>query len=159
MGSSAVDDLVDGWFELRLGYGVDPHDVHVQLGDLGRPHHFWDEPWWPDRYVMRVESFWWTADGLRGIRGVEHVDAWDHAPDETHYGDDWPAVRDLFHTASMLARVDERTATRLVHCLLNARGMSERDEARWALSFAWGRLTIKLRWRLYLRRRWEREAR
>lgn len=146
------------WYEARLKPAADPQALYQALREWPvRSHHFWDEPWWPGAYVVRVNvrRDRGLVDLLESRSDVDHVVPWDVTPDAEFYGETWPHVRDLFETASMLADVDDATATRLLHCFLNARGMSERDEAKWALRFAWGRLTIKLRWKLYLRRRWE----
>lgn len=146
------------WYEVRLKPGADPQALYADMSQWpARFHHFWDEPWWPGAYVVRVNVRRNLPALLEGRDDVDHVVEWDATPDAEFYGAHWAHVRDLFETASLLASVDEQTATRLLHCFLNARGMSEREEARWALRFVWGRITIKLRWRLYLRRRWERE--
>lgn len=87
--------------------------------------------------------------------GVAECVLWDATEDEQAFGPAWHSAACFFHVSSMLANQDERMALKLVHCFLNARGMSERDEARFAARLLWNRLTIRLRWRLYLRRRWE----
>jgi hypothetical protein len=150
---------MSAWYEFRLKRGVSPFDFYAAIHSLQykRVHHFWDEPWWPKAYVVRVET-----DDVYSFEDNPHVDhfaPWDVSADEQAYGWCWPYVSRIFHDSSLLADVDEAVAHRLVHCMLNARGMSEWDEAKFAARFFWDRLTVKLRWRLYLKRQWERQQR
>ena len=146
------------WYEARLKPGLHPYAVYRWLGPqhLHDHHHFWDEPWWPGAYVVRL---WSPTSALDGCPAVDHVVEWDATPDEQLYGTDWGYVRQLFQAASDLSPLEYPETEKLVHCVLNAQGMTERDEARFVARFLWHRLTIKLRWRLYLRRRYEREQR
>jgi hypothetical protein len=147
------------WYEFRLKRGVSPFDFYASIRgvDHGLVHHFWDEPWWPKAYVVRVQTE--DISPFEGNPCADHFEPWDASPDENAFGWCWPYVANVFNESSMLADQDEAMTSKLVHCMLNARGMSEWDEARFAARFLWQRLTIKLRWRLYLRRRWERQQR
>jgi hypothetical protein len=144
------------WHEVRLAAGSDPTAFYraIPTGSIDLFHHFWDEPWWPGAYVVRVLGG--DPDVLATYPGADHVVPWDVEPDERLFGDLWPYVAQFFWASSAISNsTDPKLTIKLVHCILNARGMSERDEARFAAGLLWNRLTIKLRWRLYLRRRWE----
>jgi hypothetical protein len=149
------------WYELRLTPGLHVGDFYQRASELWpceQLHHFWDEPWWPDAYIVRINTDA-SAPFLASLSGVSECVLWDSSEDEQAFGPAWDSVAYFFHASSMLANQDPRMALKLVHCFLNARGMSERDEARFAARLLWNRLTIKLRWRLYLRRRWEDQQR
>ena len=143
------------WYELRLRPDADPAEIYSVVPDGVIYHHFWDEPWWPHAYVVRVctDDTSWFAD----LAAVDHFEPWDASQDAELFGPAWPNVSAFFMVASSISNQDPRMVHKLVHCMLNARGMSELDEAKFAASFLWGRLTIKLKWRLYLRRRWLRK--
>jgi hypothetical protein len=148
------------WYEVRLFPDIPVRDFYEALpSDLAvSAHHFWDEPWWPRAFVIRVRTS--NPERLKKIYGVDHVVPWDAEPDRRLFGEYWPSARAFFQSSSVLSLSGNPDMDlKLVHCFLNARGMSERDEARFAARMLWERLTIKLRWRLYLKRRWEREAR
>lgn len=139
------------WYEVRLARGAEPDRFYAAmlLDKVASFHHFYDEPWWPGAYVIRVL----TTNGreLAQLPDVDHAALWDSRPDEQQYGDDWPWVADLFQASSALAdNRDPLRTLKLVHCLLNARGMTERDEAKFAAHLLWNRLTIRarLRWPL-----------
>lgn len=140
------------WREVRLEQGAEPSPFYSALpyrtGEIELFHHFWDEPWWPGAYVIRVLSERHVE--LEGLPGVDHVAAWDEGPDEELFGETWPYVRKLFWLSSAISNTkDDRFTLKLVHCILNARGMSEWDEAKFAVRLFWNRLTIKPRlwWR------------
>lgn len=142
------------WIEARLNQGSEPSELYDSLSR--RPtefHHFWDEPWWPGAYVIRLRGI--TRAQAERCPAVHHTVRWDSAPDEEAYGDDWRAARQLFELGSTLSLAEDRRA-KFVHCFLNAHGMSRWAEVRWALHYAWRSALLPLRWRLYLRRRWER---
>lgn len=141
------------WYEASLAHGAKPGPVYSAVGCLAeRVHHFWDEPWHPGRYVVRVQaadpSVRWTLFDAPGVGAVRE---WDATPDEELYGEEWGDVSRFFDAGSRLAEsnLTDWYARKLVHCLLNQRGMSEWQEGLWALRFAWGRFTVKFRvwWR------------
>ena len=144
------------WYEVRLRKGVNPTSyVEFLPGDkVLMFHHFWDEPWWRDAYVVRIALDDDTDVCLDDYPGSDHIVPWDSTEDEALYGPLWPYVCEFFRASSVTAGSD--LSLKLVHCLLNAHGMSERDEAKFAGRLLWNRLTIKLRWKLHLKRRWER---
>lgn len=144
------------WSEARLKPDHHPSEVYDYLdGWSGSYHHFWDEPWWEDAYVVRVLS---PLRDLEKCEAVDHVVRWNEEPDEELYGEDWPAVQMFFTAASALAPTDTFTQRKLVHCFLNTQALSWGDEIRFHLSEARSRITLMIRWKLYLRRRWEREC-
>ncbi len=151
------------WVEVRLREGAIPSLVYDGLERVVPDHgllfhHFWDEPWWEGRYVVRLECGQWSRrtveNWLSSIDGINHVAVWDATPDEQHYGDDWPLVAEFFKVSSLLAATGKPSNGQLVHCFLNAQGISPLREALFASRFARGRLSIMWRWPFYLKRRW-----
>jgi hypothetical protein len=146
------------WYEVRFRSdgNLDAFYAAIPRGSIESFHHFWDEPWWPGAYVIRIKTD--DPAPLSTYPGVDHVVPWDVSEDERLYGEQWPYVEIFFWASSAISTSrDLGSTSKIVHCVLNARGMSERDEAKFAVRFLWDRLTVKLRWRLYLRRRWERQ--
>jgi hypothetical protein len=140
------------WHEVRLRPDADLREFYkaIPVGSLSLYHHFWDEPWWPNAYVVRVASE--DADAYRSYPGVDHVVPWDASEDEAAYTAQWwPYVAEFFCLSSIIAAGgrSESLDMKLVHCFLNARGLSEWDEAKFAARLFWNRITIKprLRWR------------
>lgn len=148
------------WYEVRMREGALPdlvyHALNGNTDAVMSYHHFWDEPWWPNRYVVRIEAVRGGAllrDAIADIHGVDHVTDWDPTSDEAAYGNNWPWVRYFFY-ASVGAQGNFGMKAKMVHCYLNSQGMGPWSEAWFALRFAFNRMTIGLRWRLYLRRQW-----
>lgn len=134
------------WVELRLGYGEHPRDLYAAWEDDRLvphglpPHHFWDEPWWPGRYVVRA-TVYLDRRLITDQPGVDHWVYWADSPgsedgDREAYGKDFEAAMKFFAASSHLERASK---TKLVHCFLNARQMSQGAEMRWALLFALNR--------------------
>lgn len=142
--------------EARLKPGHHPSELYDWLVAEGLMadrtsvhfHHFWDEPWWPGAYVVRLSA----AGDIAPCEAVDHVVAWDSKPDADLYGDRWPYVQQLFQGASNLAPLEGWNLYKLIHCVLNAQGMSVRQEAAMMTRFVWGRMTIGIRWRIEQRR-------
>ncbi len=160
------------WVEARLKHGENPIRLYGSFDRLTADtspallyHHFWDEPWWEGRFVVRFQGrrglAEWNAkvliDWLEGCPEVDHVVRWDATPDEQHYGEAWISVARFFQVSSQLACTGLRANGQLVHCFLNARGATPLEEARFGWWFTRERLSIMWRWPLYLRRRWEAE--
>ena len=144
----------DRWIEARLKPGHTPQEVYDYLDYCPLYHHFWDEPWWPGAYVVRLLAP--LGDyGLGDCDAVDNFIEWDASPDEELYGDSWREVRDFFHSASKLGPVSAFERRKLVHCFLNSQGMGGWDEFKFHARMVWQRATIRLRWRLYLGRRWK----
>jgi hypothetical protein len=154
---SIVSNQTADWVECWLRPGTEPKDIYDWLGRAeGAPdhvHHFWNEPWWPGGWVVRVRGS--NAD-LNRHPGVVEVIQWDDEPDERLYGEQWwDWVQGFFEASSVIAaRKEDRLNTKLIHCYLNARGLSVWQEAKWALGFFWNRVTInwRLRWRYWMGR-------
>lgn len=157
------------WYEAVLRGGAEPHDLYGDIADAFDGelraghivmHHFWDEPWAPRRFVLRImagpEIEAQVGDWLSAHPGIERAGPWRGVDDDRElYGDWFVHVVSFFQASSLLAGAsDYRRDAKLVHCFLNARQMDPLDEAKFAFRFGWNRLTIALRWRLYLRRRW-----
>jgi len=146
------------WVEVYLERGAAPEQFYdARSGeDERRPymaHHFWDEPWHPGAYVIRIADL--DDEGFPDFTElpvVAEVREWDAGPDEAVYGDWAFWAFQFFQSGSMLSvgwPKGSRMQAKFVHCFLNSHGMSELDEFRWALRFAWNRLTIRprIRWR------------
>lgn len=137
------------WVEARLKPDAEPRDLYDWLEETPEAfHHFWDEPWHPGAYVVRI--FGGPAE-LGDCPAISYLALWDHRPDVQLYGEKraWWAFQ-LFEAGSMLSLEDDRWERgKFVHCFLNSHGMSVRDEFFWALRFAWGRATLypRLWWR------------
>lgn len=146
------------WLEVHLDAGVKPADFYQWLNDrqivVERVHHFWDEPWNPGAYVVRVESYFRDVRWYRNGR----VFAWDAEPDRQLYGEKFDAAMAFFQAGSTLVPSKWETG-KLVHCFLNAQGMSWTGEVRWHLRQAYRRLKFMVQLKLYLGRRLERQAR
>lgn len=144
------------WIEARLKPGRHPSELYEYLdGDCLSFHHFWDEPWWEGAYVVRV---WNPGPDPALCDAVDHVVDWNEEPDEELYGEQWPDVSAFFMAGSALAPLPPFEQRKLIHCLLNAQGMSWADEWRFHLRYVWRIPLLSIRWKLYLRRRWEREC-
>lgn len=144
------------WIEARLTEGATPADLYNWLPRQPQSaHHFWDEPWWPGAFVVRLRGP--RASTVERCPLVEEVVEWDPAPDQDYFRDEWKAAEAFFAASSALPLKPLGGTGKYLHCFLNARGMSTWQEAKFAFRFGWNRLTIPFRWRLYLRRRWERE--
>jgi hypothetical protein len=120
-----------GWTEVRLARLSSPADFYAWLDDHGSVdhlHHFWDEPWWPSAFVVRLLNY--EGSDLAECQAVDHQVTWDVTEDEELYGDTWPLVKDLFQAQSRLAAEGESlwTSRKLVHCFLNSRGYDNFDE-------------------------------
>lgn len=138
------------WVELRLKPDRHPSEVYEVIDTRRTHHHFWDEPWWPGAYVVRLHG------EAPQHEAIDHWEPWDETPDAEHYGRGFgPAMR-FFQAGSDMASIEHRPS-QLIHCYLNAQGFSRWQEVRWAVAYAWRSAWLPLRWRLYLRRRWERE--
>lgn len=139
------------WVEARLGKGEQPGGIYDWLPR--RPevaHHFFDEPWWPGRYVVRLR----TDVDVSECPAVQEVVDWDDEPDAEAFGDYWPWAQTFFEASSMLSLRGE-DPHQLVHCTLNAHAINGWREVRWMFAFAIRRAILPFRWRLYLKRRWE----
>lgn len=146
------------WIEARIRAGHSPGDLYNWMSNGHQPphaHHFIGEPWWEDKWVVRMRGA--DRERVEECSAVDHVVTFDPSQDEAMYGEYWPWAQQYFEASAMLFQLDERYAEKFVHCYLNARGMTHWQEARFMLRFAWRRATIGIRWRLYIRRRWERE--
>jgi hypothetical protein len=162
MSSPGKDQLwVEGgpgsqWVEIQLTHDTVPGELYEVFGAnklLPKSfHHFWDEPWHPGRYVVRVLPL--TEDRLklsRIVRAamtagiVETWCQWDASPDEILFGAEWRVVCGFFNAGSAVTWAPG-TQRKLVHCFLNAQGLSVREEFFFALRFAWDRLRIGMGW-------------
>jgi hypothetical protein len=144
------------WVEARLKAGRKPTEVYEYMESwLGLHHHFWDEPWWPDAYVVRVHG---PLKDLAKCDAVDHLVVWDEEPDGTLYGESWIRVARFFEAAADLGEVSTAERHKLVHCFLNSQGMSWTDELRFFFRGIKGRISMAIRWNLYLRRKWEKEV-
>ena len=129
--------MTTAWVEVRLVIGADIAAFYESVG--GQPdgsHHFWDEPWWPGGWVVRVPGG--DVDAWRVPSShVDHVIVWDASRDERLFGAGWPAVQRLLSAASALTpgvlrlerESQEQFLSKLIHCLCNAQGFSYVDEA------------------------------
>lgn len=139
------------WIEIRMSSADGPDELRdlYRLADslaAESIHHFVDEPWWPDRTVVRIQI---TADGAEEITSFYACDdreivRWDVTPDEEAFGDDWPLVAAFFESASRLALVphDDWRNRKLVHCALNAWGYSGGGEFWFGYKMCRGRLRL-----------------
>lgn len=137
------------WVEARLHPGRKPSEVYQWLDGPARlVHHFWDEPWWPGAYVVRLLG---TQADLGDCPAISHLALWDERGDESVYGETWaPWAFQFFEAGSILSMKDsDWERGKFIHCYLNAQGFDNRDEIRFALDYAWKRLTLPLRlwWR------------
>lgn len=144
------------WVELHLEPDADLIDVYTAVRD-GAPdggvinsHHFWDEPWNPGAFVIRLETEpGGLADALLEAVServdVREVVPWDSAPDAEMYGGYWPHVRDWFHLSSVINSSLLRDAppaaraswsAKLIHCFLNQQQLSPWGEAKFLARFA-----------------------
>lgn len=148
------------WFEARIKRGRQPSDLYVHLNEDPQPeraHHFSDEPWWPGAFVVRVKGV--DRDRILACDAVDHVVSWDATPDEDKYATAWPQMEAFFQCCSALAYAEEDWSLMMVHCLLNARGLGPKEEARFGCRLWWNRTKMRAKWRLYARRRHERHHR
>lgn len=148
------------WVEAQLRPGVQPAEFYFDMAEkinadseeglVPLMHHFYDEPWWPGAYVVRVR----LTDGAVTQAAVEECGAveqavpWDPAPDQEVYGDFFGWATRFFEAGSLLS-LSNISQGKLVHCYLNAQGLNVRQEFVWALRFAFGRATLRPRlwWR------------
>lgn len=117
------------WIEARLKRGASPAELYADVKDYGHRHHFWDEPWWPRAYVVRLHDY--RGPALSVHPAVDHVADWDPSEDAELYGELWGPVRDFFEASSEIAARganDLELCHKLIHCLLNARGFDHPDE-------------------------------
>lgn len=132
------------WIEVLLGKGQRPSLIYEIVGTRAVSfHHFQDEPWWPKRYVVRIEADSRRMPGIRRklkSRGFTFA-AWDPSDDERQFGADWDAVRAFFEVGSLLAETgaSSRHLSKMIHCLLNQAGLSVSAEYLFAREFARGR--------------------
>lgn len=144
----------DTWYEVRLVKGATPTDFYEQLAEWPwSAHHFWNEPWWPRAYVIRI-----LTDERPDGPLIDHVVKWDDAPDAEYFGQYWPWAQRFFEASSILAGGTPSQLSKLTHCLANAHGVDGWAEIRWHLRIVARMLLMSVRWKLYLRRRWERDV-
>lgn len=153
--TATTTTVVPTWRE----YSVPPDGLEafwkvllLTWGSIDSAHHFWSEPWDPNRFQVRVKAMAATHDVIAArVTRQDGVTSkpWDAGPDEELYGRRWEQVAAFFCLSSQLADDDERLHGKLVHCFLNARGYSTRREARFHLRRAWFCATLPLRIRLW----------
>ena len=145
------------WREARIKADAHPVDLYDWLDEneveFGRVHQFWDEPWWPGAFVVRIE----TDTDLTECDAVDNAEPWDWKPDAEHFGERFDTAMSFFQASTALNLPNFRGQNKMVHCFLNAQGMSRWDEFKFAVRYAWGTATLPIRWRLYMKRRYERE--
>lgn len=130
-------------------------------------HHFY-EPWHRKGPVVRLLlAADYAADITKRLDEWEWtvgVEPWEREEDDVdHFGEEWFQFAMMFFQASSMfvghPKADYMTV-KLIHCFLNARGMTRKQEIRWALKYAWRSATLepKLRWRAWRtgRKWWER---
>lgn len=150
--------------EILLPEGAEPNIIYDQLNPNIRHHHFWDEPWNPKAFSVRVRidqlpEFNNILNNIRP-RGSRFGD-YDGSDDAKMFGKAWPAVEAFFDATSQLRAVAPRDndklnefwAMKLVHCFLNAQRYDPIDEFKWALKFARRRLFLSFQFRLYAKSR------
>jgi hypothetical protein len=136
------------WVEARLNPGAVPEEVYrwAGTGAIDLYHHFWDEPWWPGAYVIRMEGV--NRSDIEECPSISHLQLWDEGPDRRLYGNYLPWVFGFFQEGSVLSEVirhDPAHQEKMVHCFLNAQGMSVLGEAWFALRFALRRVRMQFR--------------
>lgn len=115
------------WVEVRMKPGRHPSELTLRL-ESTLHHHFQQEPWWPDGYVVRILDGPPLAE-LEAHDAVDHAVPWDARPDEELYGADWPRVAALFQAGSEIRPgLTDDEAAKLAHCLLNALGLDYKRE-------------------------------
>lgn len=132
------------WYEFHLKRDADLGDFYRDLDnwptEVTRWHHFWDEPWNPKAFVVRVEldpAYWVRFDSAT----VARVYQWDESPDRELYGDKFDAAMAFFQAGSTL-NPTEWERGKFIHCFLNSQGMEWRDEAFFLLKLGWKRLIM-----------------
>lgn len=144
------------WIEIRLAPGVEIGDIAASLVEEEVDGHaFYSEPWHPGGYVLRVHNP--PSKELVVYDEPYEIVEWDPTPDEKLYGEKWPEVAAFFAASTKLGELSDHETRKLVHCFLNARGFSWNDEIRFHLRETWKRLSLAIRWRLYLGRRYAAE--
>lgn len=144
------------WLELYLKPGADLGRVYDWLkpfrADITSIHFFWDEPWNPEGYVVRVETDLESED-LIGAPGVTRVEPWGgEQTDRDLYGDRFNQAMDFFMASCLMATKDEWLTEKLVHCFLNQRQITWWGEIRFHLRMAWRRLYVIVWWKVKGRR-------
>lgn len=168
VGTAAQDLFRDAlWYEVRIlcspGSFYAWMNTGLPEGSVLMYHHFY-EPWHPDGPVVRllvaggmvleVEGRLRYQEVVAGVErwGREQADRDLYSVDDGEAADEWFALAMSFFEASS-AFVGHPKAKymdiKLLHCFLNARGMSRKKEVRWALRYAWTTLTVEPR--LWLR--------
>lgn len=141
------------WIEIRMSSTDGPdelRDLYRLVDSLAAEsiHHFFDEPWWPDRAVVRVQINADEAEELTSFyaRDDRETASWDATPDEEAFGDDWPLVAAFFESASRLSLVpsDDWRNRKLVHCALNVWGYSKGGEFLFGYRMCRGRIRLLL---------------
>jgi len=132
------------WFEVRMQQDAKPDPFYAAMGEVNRFHHFFNEPWWPGRYIIRLDTDDHTIDSLERLPGAEEVMEWDPSDDEELFGVGWDWVCEFLQASSCLAAMNERRdmTGKLLHCFLNARGMNIHDEIAFARLFLSERLKM-----------------
>lgn len=143
------------WFEFHLEQGADMGDFYDALREstllYRRRHHFFNEPWNPGAFVVRVETEVWSSDAWL-IPGVKNIYEWDAAPDEALYGPKFDLAMEFFEAGSRL-NPSPWEREKFVHCFLNAQGMSWGDEVRFHLRVAYKRVKLMVLWKPVYERR------
>lgn len=130
------------WYEAWLRPGATPLPLYRRLDPLlsfggGFVHHFYDEPWWRGAYVVRVGV---TEDlnaevkaALASYPDVVEWARWESVHDEQTFGSYWPWAASFFQAGSVLSTAANQTQAhrgKMVHCYLNAQGLSWGAEIR-----------------------------
>lgn len=155
----SVEQLLEQgeWVEVRLHPTYFPFEVYADLPPVLFVHHFYDEPWWPDRYVIRLLLVKEDAAAIRShvarLPAVASVGSWTNVhQDQELYRDHFYHAMTFFQGASRMAnwprspKEREWIAGKLVHCYLNAAGI--RNEPLWALRYAWRRILLSIKLKL-----------
>lgn len=133
------------WIEVRLRPEFTVESA-ASIGSTLLPFHarsyhaFQAEPWHPGGYVLRIEAPTPYAENL--VSDYGEVVEWDPSPDEEQYGVGWPIAREFFLISTALGDLPDSTTRKLVHCFLNARGLSWTDEIRFHLREAYSRIRL-----------------
>lgn len=152
-----MHDTYDTWLEIQADSPRTLREIYAAADDFGVDsiHHF-QEPWFIGGFVVRVlPSNNASREDLQDQFAGRWI-IWDATPDERLFGGDWPQVRAFFEASSRLRLSRGGWYERkLIHCALNSWGYSQRDELRFFLRMAWGRVRIIAHaqgWRLLRRR-------
>ncbi len=143
---------MSNWKEVHLRRGADLRATYEELFLLHRDeigpglHHFWDEPWNPGAFVIRVQGV--PMQDLAALPGVKTVLPWEgEQADRDLYGD-WfdPAMR--FFSASSEMALAPPLAGKMVHCYLNQSQFSWWDEVWFHLREARDRIRLIIVWKV-----------